>query len=61
MHTHAQEYFALEDCLGEHDRDFRACKPAMEALKRCSDEQRVGAWVGEWVRASAFVGGGEGR
>jgi hypothetical protein len=39
--THAQEYFALEECLGEHDRDFRQCKATMNMLKRCSDEQRL--------------------
>lgn len=36
-----QEYFALEDCLGENDRDFRLCKASMDMLKKCSDEQRL--------------------
>lgn len=57
--TRSQEYFALEDCLGENDRDFRVCKPAMEALKRCSDEQRVRPCVSgdacNWCSSSMCV------
>lgn len=35
----AQAYYALEECLGENKRDFRACKKEMEALKECSDRK----------------------
>lgn len=56
----ATEYFALEECLGETDRDFRACKPAMDALKRCSDEQRLkkqAAAQAKLAAAAAAAGG----
>lgn len=36
-----QSYYALEECLGENKRDFRACKKEMEALKKCSDSKNL--------------------
>eukprot|EP00624_Nannochloropsis_granulata_P001285 evm.model.NODE_1618_length_7447_cov_32.017056.1 len=51
--THAQEYFALEECLGEHDRDFRQCKTTMDMLKKCSEEQRL-----KKVQAAAALAAG---
>lgn len=29
-------YFALEECLGETDRDWVKCQPIVKALKQCS-------------------------
>ena len=54
----ATEYFALEDCLGETDRDFRACKPAMDALKRCSDAQRLKKAAAAAANGAAAAGAG---
>lgn len=54
----ATEYFALEDCLGETDRDFRACKPAMDALKRCSDAQRLKKKAAAAAPRAAAAGAG---
>ena len=56
----ATEYFALEECLGETDRDFRACKPAMDALKRCSDAQRLKKAAAAAAKAEAAAGAGAG-
>ena len=36
----AQVYAALEECLGENDRDWRKCQPAVKALKLCHDKQQ---------------------
>jgi hypothetical protein len=36
-----QSYYALEECLGENKRDFRACRKEMEALKKCSDSKNL--------------------
>ena len=30
------EYFKLEECLGEYDRDWRKCQATVKALKTCS-------------------------
>lgn len=32
-------YFALEECMGEHDRDWRKCQEAVKALRSCSQAQ----------------------
>ena len=33
----APQYYALEECLGEHDRSWVACKAAVTALRKCSE------------------------
>ena len=30
-------YYDLEECLGEHDRDWRKCQKEVKALKVCND------------------------
>ena len=30
-------YYDLEECLGEHDRDWRKCQREVRALKVCND------------------------
>ena len=30
------EYFKLEECLGEYNRDWRKCQATVQALKSCS-------------------------
>ncbi|CAM9197503.1 unnamed protein product [Ectocarpus sp. 6 AP-2014] len=32
-------YYRLEDCLGEHDRDWRRCQEQVKALKACNDKK----------------------
>ncbi len=32
----AKEYYALEECLGEHDRNWTKCQKEVHALKSCS-------------------------
>jgi len=32
----AEAYYALEECLGDNDRDWRKCQRAVRALKDCS-------------------------
>lgn len=32
----AQEYYALEECLGEHDRRWAKCQVEVKALQQCS-------------------------
>jgi hypothetical protein len=40
-------YYAFEECLGEHDREFRACQPQVAALRECTMRQgRAGAGAG---------------
>lgn len=34
-------YVRLEDCLVEHNRDWRKCQKAVSALKECTDAQRI--------------------
>ena len=31
-------YDKLEECLGETDRDFRACKRELQAFRECYDK-----------------------
>ena len=33
------EFYALETCLGEHDRNWSACQEHVRAWKRCSLQQ----------------------
>ncbi|CAM9921865.1 unnamed protein product [Hapterophycus canaliculatus] len=33
-------YYRLEDCLGEHDRDWRRCQEQVKALKACNDKKK---------------------
>ncbi len=35
----ALPYFKLEDCLGEHDRDWRKCQDQVIALRTCSQNR----------------------
>lgn len=35
----AETYFKLEECLGEHDRDWRQCQQEVKALQTCSKAQ----------------------
>lgn len=32
----AQIYYALEECLGEHDRKWTKCQAEVKALQQCS-------------------------
>jgi len=32
-------YFRLEECLGEHDRDWRKCQEQVKELHKCSQTQ----------------------
>ena len=32
----AASYFALEECLGDNDRDWKKCQYEVHALKKCS-------------------------
>ena len=34
------EFYALELCLGERERSFRACQPAVKAFKACNAKQQ---------------------
>ena len=34
-----KEYYQLEECLGEHDRSFKACQHAVLALKTCNSKR----------------------
>ena len=34
-----KEYYQLEECLGEHDRSFKACQHAVLALKACNNKR----------------------
>ena len=36
------EYRAMENCIVETDRDFRACQATMKILQACMKSQRVG-------------------
>jgi len=33
-------YFQLEECLGEHDRDWRKCQEQVKELQRCSTKSK---------------------
>lgn len=33
----AKEYYRLEDCLGEFDRDWTKCQRVVKELKQCND------------------------
>jgi len=35
-HPCSSVYFVLEECLGVHDRDWRACQAEVAALKLCN-------------------------
>ena len=35
----ALPYFKLEECLGEHDRDWRKCQDQVIALRTCSQNR----------------------
>ena len=37
----AETYFKLEECLGEHDRDWRQCQQEVKALQTCSQAQTL--------------------
>ncbi|KAJ1400721.1 hypothetical protein B484DRAFT_339156 [Ochromonadaceae sp. CCMP2298] len=32
----SSQYYALEDCLGEHDRSWPKCQVQVKALRECS-------------------------
>ncbi|CAM9200371.1 unnamed protein product [Laminaria digitata] len=34
------DYYRLEECLGEHDRDWRRCQAQVKALKSCNDKKK---------------------
>ena len=34
-------YLALEDCLGEQDRDWRKCQRQVQALSECNRRERA--------------------
>ncbi|CAN0235541.1 unnamed protein product, partial [Ascophyllum nodosum] len=34
------DYYKLEDCLGEHDRDWRRCQEQVKALKKCNEKNQ---------------------
>ena len=36
------QYFELEECLGEHDRDWRFCQAQVASLRACFMQQRAG-------------------
>lgn len=36
----AQPYTALEECLGENDRDWTKCQKEVQALKECHARQQ---------------------
>lgn len=35
----AAQYHKLEDCLAEHDRDWRSCQGEVKSLKLCRDSK----------------------
>jgi len=37
----AKEYYKLEDCLAEYDRDWTKCQVIVKALKACNDKQKT--------------------
>jgi cytochrome c oxidase assembly factor 4 len=37
----AKEYYRLEDCLGEHDRDWTKCQGVVKELRQCNDRLRA--------------------
>lgn len=36
-HSCSELYYRLEECLGEHDRDWRKCQAEVKSLKTCND------------------------
>jgi cytochrome c oxidase assembly factor 4 len=34
----SKDYYKLEDCLGEHDRDWTKCQAEVKMLKQCNDQ-----------------------
>ncbi|CAM9121621.1 unnamed protein product [Choristocarpus tenellus] len=34
------EYYHLEDCLGENERDWRKCQEEVKTLRLCSEENQ---------------------
>jgi hypothetical protein len=34
----SKEYYSLEDCLGEHDRDWKRCQAQVKILRQCNDK-----------------------
>lgn len=39
----SREYYALEECLGEHDRDWTKCQGVVKQLKLCNERRRAPA------------------
>lgn len=37
----SKEYYRLEDCLGEHDRDWTKCQAVVKELRHCNDRLRA--------------------
>lgn len=37
----AVEYFALEDCLGEHGRVWSACRAEVSSLRVCDERKQL--------------------
>lgn len=48
----AAVYFQLEECLAEHDRDWRRCQEQVEALRRCYEAWRARQQEQEEARAA---------
>lgn len=36
----AKEYYVLEECLAEHDRDWRKCQKVISDLKKCNEKKK---------------------
>lgn len=36
----SQEYYMLEECLGEHDRDWRKCQKTVKDLRLCNERPK---------------------
>ena len=41
------EFYALETCLGEHDRNWSACQEHVRAWKQCSQQPKPQGAAGE--------------
>ena len=36
----SKQYYRLEECLGEHDRDWRKCQDSLKQLKICNEDMK---------------------
>ena len=37
----SQQYAALEECMGEHDRVWSKCQSEVKELRKCNNEQQA--------------------